>query len=123
MAVAQKTGIPKWVARSVSGNMGTKACGASPSDRLILSHGHLGSLELSKASSDPKGGNQQRALRPQRRRLNLAKEHPKQGYPLSRAPPKKWGARLFKNTRFGCLQREMNRTKKHPVGIMGPLFL
>ena len=33
--MAQKTGIPKWVARSVSGNMGTKICGC-PSDRLIL---------------------------------------------------------------------------------------
>ena len=27
LGMAQKTGIPKWVARSVSGNMGTKTCG------------------------------------------------------------------------------------------------
>ena len=39
MAVAQKTGIPKWVAL-LSGNMGTKTSGLPP-DRLVLSHTHL----------------------------------------------------------------------------------
>ena len=37
MAVAQKTGIPKWVARSVSGNMVPKT-GLAPPVYLTLSH-------------------------------------------------------------------------------------
>ena len=36
----QKTGSPKWVARSVGGHMETKTCGINPS-WLILSHTHV----------------------------------------------------------------------------------
>ena len=65
MAVAQKTGIPKWVAL-VTGNMGIKTCGLPFC--LILSHTHIFDLPRRHVSQGiPMDARRRRAQKPEAR--------------------------------------------------------